>query len=385
MEIVVSAPGKVILHGEHAVVYGKPAIAASLGLRSYISLMSTEDNSVSVQLPAVGFRHSWTVAKLQDIADVNHDNLANPVGPTEEVIAKISQLIDKKPRDLNTTVLKQALTTFIYLYAAICPKDRKLPSMKVSLFSKLPVGAGLGSSASFSVCVSAALLLYHKLISAPAERDTGFVWEPNDLELINKWAFQGEKIIHGTPSGIDNSIATFGGAIKFQGGQITRLKLIPRLRVLLTNTKIGRSTKLLVAGVKDKTSKFPKVMEPILDATGAAVDTCEKILDSGMKTDNEYSMLEELIDINQGLLQAMGVSHVTLEKICHVTSKYSLHSKLTGAGGGGCAFTLLRPNIEEEELKGVIKDLEAEGFTCFETEVGSEGVLVHDSLPLDMT
>ena len=77
----------------------------------------------------------------------------------------------------------------------------------------------------------------------------------------------------------------------------------------------------------------------------------------------------------------MGVSHVTLDEICHVTSKYRLHSKLTGAGGGGCAFTLLRPDTEQSVVNDVIEELEEEGFNCFVTEVGSFGVMVHDSLP----
>lgn len=72
--------------------------------------------------------------------------------------------------------------------------------------SELPVGAGLGSSAGFSVCLSAALLLLARLVSHPSEGQ----WKSDDLELINKWGFVLETLNHGKPSGIDNSVATYG-------------------------------------------------------------------------------------------------------------------------------------------------------------------------------
>lgn len=70
----------------------------------------------------------------------------------------------------------------------------------------------------------------------------------------------------------------------------------------------------------------------------------------------------------------MGVSHEKLDRICHVTCKHRLHSKLTGAGGGGCAVTLLRPDTPQEVIYHVVKDLTEEGFKCFQTIVGGPGV-----------
>jgi len=71
----------------------------------------------------------------------------------------------------------------------------------------------------------------------------------------------------------------------------------------------------------------------------------------------------------------MGVSHETLDRLCCITLKHGLHSKLTGAGGGGCAVTLLRPDTSQDLIETVQKELTQLGFVCFETVVGGPGVL----------
>lgn len=87
-----------------------------------------------------------------------------------------------------------------------------------------------------------------------------------------------------------------------------------------------------------------------------------------------YTILEELIDINQHHLNVIGVGHSSLDKLCQVTAAYGLHSKLTGAGGGGCGLTLLRPDANPsvvEASKRALKDL---GYDCWETNIGGSGV-----------
>ena len=75
---------------------------------------------------------------------------------------------------------------------------------------------------------------------------------------------------------------------------------------------------------------------------------------------------------------------MTLDTICHVTSKYRLHSKLTGAGGGGCAFTSLCPSMGSEVIENIKRELEPAGVDCWETEIGVGGVMVVHSLPSDL-
>lgn len=102
-----------------------------------------------------------------------------------------------------------------------------LSSVEIEIKSELPIGAGLGSSAGFSVCLSTALLITAGLVSCPTEDN---VWKDQDLDLINKWAFIGETLTHGKPSGIDNSIATYG---EFNCDFSIKTKLL--IRVILLN------------------------------------------------------------------------------------------------------------------------------------------------------
>ena len=119
------------------------------------------------------------------------------------------------------------------------------------------------------------------------------------------------------------------------------------LKMLITNTKVGRNTKALVAGVADRTIRHPDAMNFVFNAVDCVSKEVSILIQSPVDDDvsltaNEEK-LAELMEMNQGLLQSMGVSHATIETVLRTTLKYKLVSKLTGAGGGGCVLTLL-PN-----------------------------------------
>lgn len=167
-----------------------------------------------------------------------------------------------------------------------------------------------------------------------------------------------------------------GYVVKFKAGQLTRLHTSMPIRMLLTNTKVGRNTKTLVAGVGERALRHPAAMNAIFKAIDEIAEEVVAILltpppkeletnaSGGKKKDEKWSMvssdeceirgvprtteevrLEELVEMNQGLLQAIGVSHLCIESIVQTTSSYKLQSKLTGAGGGGCVLTLLPQSI----------------------------------------
>ncbi|NXC97791.1 KIME kinase, partial [Certhia familiaris] len=258
--------------------------------------------------------------------------------------------------------------------------SRDVPSVDIVVWSELPTGAGLGSSAAYAVCLAAALLMVCGTISCPLqEGESTARWTEEELTLINSWAFRGEQVIHGNPSGVDNAVGTWGGALRYQAGKITPLKRVPTLRILLTNTKVPRSTKVLVAGVKEKILKFPAIMNPVLDSIDAISQECQSVLEAmpANPSPEHYPVLEEFFDINQHHLNVLGVGHPSLDRLCQVTASHNLHSKLTGAGGGGCGITLLPPDTSPLAVEAAKQDLCACGFECWETKIGAPGVTLH--------
>ncbi|XP_030646889.1 mevalonate kinase [Chanos chanos] len=378
-EYIISAPGKAILHGEHAVVHGKVALAVSLNLRTYLRLQVTSGEKVFINMPNIHTFLSWDLTELQSLVT---DTTVNYSSTTELDTSLVKRLRDFVGiPDGTTDTGGMAVLAFLYIYLSVFAHSESLPSMTLSVWSELPTGAGLGSSAAFCVCLATALLSAQGTISSPLthQQDTAR-WSEEEMELINRWAFQGERIIHGNPSGVDNAVGTWGGILRYHAGKITPLNRVPMLRILLTNTKVPRSTKVLVAGVKDKINKFPSIINPVLESVDAVSRTCEDTLtkmEAGESSPKHYSVLEELIDINQHHLNVMGVGHPSLDTLCRVTLARGLHSKLTGAGGGGCAITLLRPDTDGSLIQSTREDLKECGFDCWETSIGAPGVQQH--------
>ncbi|XP_068559536.1 mevalonate kinase [Cebidichthys violaceus] len=380
-DLLVSAPGKAILHGEHAVVHGKVALAVSLNLRTYLCLKGTTAGNVCINLPNIDTFLCWDLSELKQLIPYCCGKREEVKRLDAELVKRLREFVGVTNGNLDTC--NMATLAFLYIYLSVFGSG-ELPSLTVTVWSELPTGAGLGSSAAYSVCLSAALLCASGSIPAPLkEWDHTARWCQEDLERINSWAFQGEMIIHGNPSGVDNAVGTWGGMLRFLAGKIIPLSRVPLLRILLTNTKVPRSTKVLVARVKDKINKFPSIMNPVLDSVDAISCTCEKVL-SEMTcepiTGEHYNILEELIDINQHHLNVMGVGHPSLDTMCRVTLTKGLHSKLTGAGGGGCGITLLRPETDSSVVQTTVQDLKDCGFDCWETSIGGPGVQQHSPL-----
>eukprot|EP00250_Pteridium_aquilinum_P011815 c20323_g1_i1 orf=304-1428(+) len=373
MEVEASAPGKLILAGEHAVVHGYAAVAVSLGLftRCRIRQSVLPNDGVCLQLLDLKLNLQWSLQEIESLVKLVHTDvaLANPSSP--DIVAKLKCLLDDKPLPEANIGISSGVMAFLFLYSSILGS---LPSI-VTVSSDLPMGAGLGSSASFCVSLVAALHAMAKLSASSNHKGHDCIVnngvdhlkiDEDDLELINKWAFKGETIIHGRPSGIDNTVSTFGFVVKVKGGHLTRVQDSIPLKILLTNTKVGRNTKALVAGVGERAQRRSKAMRAVFEATEAIAEEVVEILQLAAKWESSRSdqeaKLEELVEINQGLLQAMGVSHPSIELICRTTAKYQLRSKLTGAGGGGCVLTIVPDQLTSKTLDKLKGDLEAEGF-----------------------
>ncbi|KAF9999545.1 hypothetical protein BGZ65_005120 [Modicella reniformis] len=365
-----SAPGKVILFGEHAVVYGKVATAGSLGLRSNTLIQNRTDGLIQVNLPDVQLVSAWK------IKDIPHQTTweGYPYPPSTMNMTLLEQLgtfVDLAEH----TNRSQAAIALLYLHSYLSTNDDVDMAGGIqggydfSVRSNLPVGAGLGSSASYSVCLATALLQLNGYLSGEGTKE-------DKRDLINQWAFQAEKVIHGNPSGIDNTVSTLGGAVMFKKGEkIEPLPGFQSLRFLLTNTRVPRETQVQVANVRKLQEKFPSVVNPMLDAIHEISVSCKDLFaQEDQDRSHLLSRFGELVDVNHGLLAALGVSHPALEKVREISSKLGLKSKLTGAGGGGCALTLIRDDVTPETVAVIKQLLEAEGFQCMETQVGGPGV-----------
>ncbi|KAG8885652.1 cystathionine beta-lyase [Tulasnella sp. 331] len=376
---VVSAPGKVILFGEHAVVHGVTAIAASVDLRCYAASSGREDGKVQLNLPDLGFSHTWDIETELPWEALQKDGHLH----TAKVLDKsLVDAITTKAIPPATGVderYKVATVAFLYVYMNLAA-DGYRPSMTFTARSTLPVGAGLGSSAALSTCIASTLLLTHGRVLVPSDTQDNL---SATTDMVNGWAFLAEKVLHGNPSGVDNAVSVHGGAIAFtrtdSGPKMVPIHGFKSIRFLLVNTKVPRDTKSLVAGVGLKKQEEPELVNGILSQIQQISDDAFAALsaDPPLPRPELLSILRRSIEENHGHLVTLGVSHQKLERIREVVDKFGgadgLQTKLTGAGGGGCAVTLVPDGFDEGKLRTLVKELEMEGFEAYETSVGGGG------------
>ncbi|KAM4119213.1 hypothetical protein ACJW30_03G042500 [Castanea mollissima] len=381
MEVKARAPGKIILAGEHAVVHGSTAVAASLNLYTYVSLRfptpSDNDEFLRLQLKDLALEFSWPVARIKGALPEAGSLLSSkPTSCSIETMKSIAALVEEQNIPEAKIGLASGVSAFLWLYSCI----HGFKPATVVVTSELPLGSGLGSSASFCVALSAALLSFSDSVSLDMSQQGWSAFGESELELLNKWAFEGEKILHGKPSGLDNTVSTYGNIIKFRSGNLTLIKSNMPLKMLITNTKVGRNTKALVAGVSERTIRHPDAMSLVFNAVDSISNELSTIIQSPapdeLSITEKEEKIEELIEMNQGLLQCMGVSHASIETVLRTTLKYKLASKLTGAGGGGCVLTLLPTLLSGTVVDKVIAELESCGFQCLLAAIGGKGAEV---------
>jgi len=325
VRVVARAPGKIILFGEHFVVYGKPAIV--MAIDKYVSVGVTRiDEPIlhvkSESLNVEGVYRGDTFIQVK--GDVDGDVVFKPV--------------------------------------KVCVDKLKLKAgynggLKITIKSEIPVAAGLGSSAALSVAVAAAT---SKLLGVKMDKNE-----------INTYAFESEKVIHGTPSGIDNTIATFGGILRYQREHqpsFIRVKPAKPLPIVIGNTGVSRSTGKLVAMVRELYMRHRNILNMLMEAYEALVEDALKAIEKG-----DFHSLGELMNINHGMLWSIGVSSYHLDKLVHTALKAgALGAKLTGAGGGGCMIAL----TTFENIDYVARSLEKVGAYTIKATTDSHGVKV---------
>ena len=194
----------------------------------------------------------WSIQSLIDLklSEVNQKP-KTVIEFNDSLAERLSKLEDKT---FSKDVI-DSCSAFLFLYLGISDSfinSKRIP-LEISVSSDLPIGAGLGSSSSYTVGLTAALFKVFGLCP--------------ELSVISEWAFQIDKLFHGRPSGIDNSICTFGGALLFRSGKIVEhLPEVQSLPVILVNTKVPRNTRAMVERVRHKYNKYTEIVENILSA-----------------------------------------------------------------------------------------------------------------------
>ncbi|KAJ9645081.1 Mevalonate kinase [Coniosporium tulheliwenetii] len=373
---MVSAPGKVIVYGEHAVVHGKAAIAAAISLRSYllVTFLSKSRRTVSLRFPDISLDHTWNIDALlvhilAAVKEKYYYDLVTSLDP--DLVAAlephVSSISNKAPEHVRK-IHQASATAFLYLFLSL--GSQKSAACVYTLRSTIPIGAGLGSSASIAVCLSAALLLQIRALSGPHPDQPSQECELQ-IERINRWAFVGELCIHGNPSGVDNTVSSGGKAVLFKRTDYKKppsvrpLHDFPELPLLLINTRQSRSTSVEVAKVARLKETHPDITTLLLDAIDRVTESAHSLInEEGFDPDDPENLryLGELITINHGLLVSLGVSHPKLERIRALIDHAGIGwTKLTGAGAA-------------EMLRDLEAKLEAEGFEKFETTLAGDGV-----------
>jgi mevalonate kinase len=359
-------------------------------LRSYlhVTTLSKSKRTLSLRFPDIDLVHTWNIDDLpwaifhSPEKKKSYYSLVTELDPdlVEALQPHIGAVNPKAPEKVRKI---QQNSAFAFLYLFLSLGWPSFPGCLYTLRSTIPISAGLGSSASVSVCIASALLIQLRALSGP-HPDQPPEEARLQVERINRWAFVAEMCIHGNPSGVDNTVATQGKAVVYQRTDYAKPPSVrplwdfPELPLLLVDTQQLKSTAHEVAKVGKLKLTHPKLVGTILDAMDkVTVSAAELLADEDFDHEDEEDLrrVGELMTINHGLLVSLGVSHPRLERVRELVDHEGIGwTKLTGAGGGGCSITLLRPNVDHAKLKKLEDKLEEENYQKFETTLGGDGV-----------
>lgn len=384
----ISAPGKIILHGEHSVVYNKPAIAGPIGLRTYFNFKETKNDHINFNYQRLSLSSKLSISNANLLlAELDCSVKVQPVeflqkfrNSSDFILKYIDHnSVDRKLNDKE----EMALGATLYILNRIlrCEKIKSFEfGFDVTIDSDMSIGAGVGSSASYGVCLAAGFFILAQIMNGKFsdQQFKDFSFDSNDtvLERISQWAFDSEVLMHEKPSGIDNTICTYGQLIKFSRGQAPEpINTSGKIDIMLVDTGVSRSTSHVVGKVANFRNKYSSLANSIFDAMGYLVDDVVTILENEKSESEKYQELAWLVAVNNNLLRSIGVSHPRLERVFNIAESRGFNAKLTGAGAGGCAFVLLPSNYEESEnYRKLCEDLKANDYHIMSTIIGGRGV-----------
>ena len=321
-----STGGKVIISGEHSVVYGKPAIAFCIDKHTKINLLGYNSSLKSKNF-----------AKLK-LLDINKEiNLTK-----SELIDNLNNKLsfDNEQDKYKTHILNIFMNIFSKLELKSLSKEKIINFINSNYFvasisSEIPIGYGLGSSAAYNVCIVNAICALINNLIGPKEIFS--------KEEILKLSNEGEKIFHnGTPSGIDVSCCSNGGILIFKNiNDKKSLNInennffLKKIKFLLINTNIKRNGGEFIKIVSDFKKNNLNVFNEAINDIEKVTNEIIKLLSKENSDENDCEKFFELIKQNQILLKKICVSNNEIDSIINLLEKNNFVGKISGAGGGG--------------------------------------------------
>ena len=294
-----SAPGKIILFGEHAVVYGRPALAVPVTeVHADVDIADSSRPGIWIHAPGVNLLAEWTSL------------------PSDHPVASV-------------------LHNFFFAFG-ISP----FPNLDISITSTIPVASGLGSGAAVTVALVRAL-------SSTLQR-------PLTDEQVNAFAYEIEKLHHGTPSGIDNTVITYARPVYFIKGQPIETFAVGRpFTIVIGDTGISAPTKESVGDVRKLWEADKTLWEKVFDQVGEISNSAREQIESG-----HIESLGDLMNQNHALLQTMTVSSPELDRLVEAARRSGASgAKMSGGGRGGNMIAL----VENENAPAVAEALISAG------------------------
>lgn len=306
--VTASAPGKVILVGEHAVVYNRPAIAVPVWERVARATVQPAPSGSGCSIVAYDLKRSIQLANA----------------PKDDAMAVV----------LRATLAELGL-----------PAN---PDWQIELTSEIPIASGLGSGAALNAAMVRAIHAQVGLTPGPAQ--------------VSRLVYLGEQIYHGTPSGIDNTVVAYGQPVWFvRGTAPTVFHPTQPFTLVIADSGIASPTHETVGGVRQRHAADPARYERWFDAIGELVWETRRVIEGtaeNCSAKGHNAALGSIFNRNHALLQQIGVSTPLLDQLVDAACNAgALGAKLSGGGGGGNIIAV----IENEKATQVVSALENAG------------------------
>jgi len=305
-----SAPGKVILFGEHFVVYGVKAILCSINKRVTVTAEKISERKISI-----------------------NSEIGNLILEPNKLISEINSPL--KP----------------FYYLANKAIENQDGGIQIQIYSEIPLGVGLGSSS--ACCVASAAAIF-KLFGDISKKE------------ILKLAIEAEKTIFENTSGADCTVCTYGGMMIYDKKQrFKKIENEPKFELVIANSNIEHSTESMVSKVKAFEMKNKIEFSKLLDQESKLIEDVLKLL-----KENNTKKLGEKINQNQKYLETIGISNNQLREMVQIGQKTSFGAKITGSGGGGCIFVI----TDKSNLEYTLKEFKDNNFECFSAKIDFKGL-----------